>query len=375
MSNRDGRPFGADGERLSDAFKNQVKLDSRGNASPRKSPRPKFTYQAERVIASGSFGVVYQAMVQETQEMVAIKKVFQDKRYKNRELEMMKKLTHPCIVDLRHAFYTTGDKPDEIFLNLVMSYVPETVYRVVRQYYKKGSNVPLVCVKLYSYQLMRALAYLHNMEICHRDIKPQNLLVDTKSHRLFLCDFGSAKRLVSGEPNVAYICSRYYRAPELIFGATDYTDAIDLWSVGCVLVEMVIGTPLFPGESGVDQLVEIIKVLGSPTPEQLAAMKPQHSEYKFPRIKQVPWAQVLKQRLDDTGTALVSGLLQYDPRKRLTPLQTCAHGFFDEIRAEDLRVNGQKAPELFDWTKEERAMMSQDPELVAKLNPPWREKS
>jgi glycogen synthase kinase 3 beta len=83
----------------------------------------------------------------------------------------------------------------------------------------------------------------------------------------------------------------------------------------------------------------------------------------------------LKQRLDDTGTALVSGLLQYDPRKRLSPLQTCAHGFYDEIRAEDLRVNGQKAPNLFDWTKEERAMMSQDPELVAKLNPPWREKS
>jgi serine/threonine protein kinase len=115
------------------------------------------------VIASGSFGVVYQAQVVENQEQVAIKKVFQDKRYKNRELEMMKKLNHPCIVDLRHAFYTTGDKQDEIFLNLVMSYVPETVYRVVRQYYKKGASVPLVCVKLYSYQLMRALAYLHHL--------------------------------------------------------------------------------------------------------------------------------------------------------------------------------------------------------------------
>lgn len=366
MANREGRPFGADGERLSDAFKNQVKL---GNSSPRKSPRPSFTYQADRVIASGSFGVVYQAQVVENQEQVAIKKVFQDKRYKNRELEMMKKLNHPCIVDLRHAFYTTGDKQDEIFLNLVMSYVPETVYRVVRQYYKKGASVPLVCVKLYSYQLMRALAYLHHMEICHRDIKPQNLLVDTKSHRLYLCDFGSAKKLVPGEPNVAYICSRYYRAPELIFGATDYTDAIDLWSVGCVLVEMVLGTPLFPGESGVDQLVEIIKVLGSPTPEQLAAMKPQHSEYKFPRIKQVPWQQVLKQRVDAVGTDLVSQLLQYDPRKRIRPLWCCAHAFFDEIRQEDLRVNGAKPPDLYNWTKEERSLMEQDEDLQRRLNP------
>jgi hypothetical protein len=194
--------------------------------------------------------------------------------------------------------------------------------------------------------------------------------VDIKSHRLYLCDFGSAKKLVPGEPNVAYICSRYYRAPELIFGATDYTDAIDLWSVGCVLVEMVLGTPLFPGESGVDQLVEIIKVLGSPTPEQLAAMKPQHSEYKFPRIKQVPWQQVLKQRLDPVGTDLVSGLLQYDPRRRLRPLQSCAHAFFDEIRQEDLRVNGTKPPDLYNWTKEERKLMEGDEELASRLNPP-----
>ena len=68
-----------------------------------------------------------------------------------------------------------------------------------------------------------------------------------------------AQVLVRGEPNISYICSRYYRAPELIFGATDYTTAIDLWSVGCVMAELLLGQPLFPGESGVDQLVEIIK--------------------------------------------------------------------------------------------------------------------
>lgn len=93
-----------------------------------------------------------------------------------------------------------------------------------------------------------------------RDIKPQNLLVNINTHALKLCDFGSAKALVRGEPNISYICSRYYRAPELIFGATDYTCAIDVWSVGCVMAELLLGSPLFPGDSGVDQLVEIIKV-------------------------------------------------------------------------------------------------------------------
>lgn len=100
--------------------------------------------------------------------------------------------------------------------------------------------------------MFRALAYIHALGICHRDIKPQNLLVHPDSHELKVCDFGSAKRLLKGEVNVSYICSRYYRAPELIFGATDYTQSIDVWSVGCVIAELLLGQPLFPGDSGVD---------------------------------------------------------------------------------------------------------------------------
>lgn len=219
------------------------------------------------MIGNGSFGVVYQARVAETGETVAIKKVYQDKRYKNRELQIMKELFHPNVVTMKHAFYTTGDKTDEVYLNVVMDYIPETVYRVMRHYVKMKQSVPKLLVKLYAYQMFRSLAYIHSLGICHRDIKPQNLLVDPASHILKLCDFGSAKRLIKGEPNVSYICSRYYRAPELIFGCTDYTPAIDVWSVGCVIAELMLGQPLFPGESGVDQLVEIIKVLGTPTRE------------------------------------------------------------------------------------------------------------
>lgn len=80
--------------------------------------------------------------------------------------------------------------------------------------------------QLYMYQLFRSLAYIHSLGICHRDIKPQNLLLDPETAVLKLCDFGSAKQLLQGEPNVSYICSRYYRAPELIFGAINYTTKI-----------------------------------------------------------------------------------------------------------------------------------------------------
>ena len=130
----------------------------------------------------------------------------------------------------------------------------------------------MLLVKLYGFQICRAISYIHTLGVCHRDIKPQNLLVDPQTHVLKLCDFGSAKMLSPGESNIAYICSRYYRAPELIFGATEYTPTIDIWSVGCVLAELMIGRPLFAGESGVDQLVEIIKVCVLPTCSKLRSI-------------------------------------------------------------------------------------------------------
>lgn len=170
--------------------------------------------------------------------------------------------------------------------------------------------MPILEVKLYIYQLFRSLAYIHSQGICHRDIKPQNLLLDPNSGILKLCDFGSAKILVENEPNVSYICSRYYRAPELIFGATNYTTKIgeftrkressgsgtnssaDVWSTGCVMAELMLGQPLFPGESGIDQLVEIIKVLGTPTRDQIRTMNPNYMEHKFPQIKPHPFNKV-----------------------------------------------------------------------------------
>ena len=237
---------------------------------------------------------MFQAIVNETNQEVAIKKVYQDKRYKNRELQIMKELTHPNVIKLRHAFYTQGDKEDEIYLNVVMDYVQETVFRILKHYNKSKERVPMILVKLYAYQCFRALAYIHALGICHRDIKPQNLLVHPDTHELKVCDFGSAKRLIKGEVNVSYICSRYYRAPELIFGATDYTQSIDVWSVGCVIAELLLGQPLFPGDSGVDQLVEIIKVLGTPTRDQISAMNPNYSEFRFPIIKANDWKKVFE---------------------------------------------------------------------------------
>ncbi|XP_010767732.1 glycogen synthase kinase-3 alpha-like [Notothenia coriiceps] len=161
-------------------------------ATPGQGPdRPQeVSYTDIKVIGNGSFGVVYQARLIDSQEMVAIKKVLQDKRFKNRELQIMRKLDHCNIVRLRYFFYSSGEKKDEVYLNLVLDFVPETVYRVARHFNKAKTTIPIIYVKVYMYQLFRSLAYIHSQGVCHRDIKPQNLLVDPETAILKLCDFG-----------------------------------------------------------------------------------------------------------------------------------------------------------------------------------------
>ncbi|XP_058097675.1 shaggy-related protein kinase kappa isoform X3 [Magnolia sinica] len=268
-------------------------------------PKQTISYIAEHVVGTGSFGVVFQAKCRETGEIVAIKKVLQDKRYKNRELQIMQMLDHPNIVALKHCFFSTTDK-EELYLNLVLEFVPETVNRIARHYNRINQRMPLIYVKLYTYQICRALAYIHNcVGICHRDIKPQNLLVNPHTHQLKLCDFGSAKVLVKGEPNISYICSRYYRAPELIFGATEYTTAIDMWSTGCVMAELLLG-------------------------------------------------QVFQKRLPPEAVDLVCRFLQYSPNLRCTALEACIHPFFDELRDPNTRLpNGRPLPPLFNFKPQE----------------------
>ncbi|URD79846.1 Polygalacturonase, partial [Musa troglodytarum] len=167
---------------------------------------------------------------------------------------------------------------------------------------------------------------------------------------------------VKGEPNISYICSRYYRAPELIFGATEYTTAIDIWSAGCFFAELLLGQPLFPGESGVDQLVEIIKVLGTPTREEIKCMNPNYTEFKFPQIKAHPWHKIFHKRMPPEAVDLLEALI---------------HPFFDELRDSDTRLpNSHFLPPLFNFKPHGESLgrhnnyPSRVPmEIVAKLIP------
>ncbi|CAG9317287.1 unnamed protein product [Blepharisma stoltei] len=331
---------------------------------------PKLTYSALKITAKGSFAEIFQATVVETGEVVAIKKVLQDNRYKSRELELMKEVKHTNIIRYRDSFFSNGEQEGEVYLNIVMDYIPETIYKVRKHYTAMKQEMPMILVKLYSYQLFRALAYLHELKICHRDVKPHNLLINSYAYRLLLCDFGSAKILKPHENNVSYICSRYYRAPELIFGAVNYSFTVDIWSAGCIVAELVIGKALFSGESAIDQLVEIIKLLGTPTREQLHDMNPDYNQFKFPHVKSTPWRQVFKCENSQEVIDFLSTILVYSPHLRPSALECLAHPFFDELRDEETRLpNGERPTRLFDWTDEERKAAT--PELLLRLTPDW----
>lgn len=349
-----------DNDQNNNAVLNKVSFSSTSLSSTNSSSTlyDTISYDAQKMIGHGSFGAVFLAKIIETDEIVAIKKVLQDKRFKNRELQIMKilsKKSHPYIVTLRHHFISKGSQSDDIYLNLVLDFVPETLYSIAKQYVKASTTLPLYMIKIYMYQLARALAHIHGMGICHRDIKPQNLLINPTTFKLKLCDFGSAKLLISGELNVAYICSRYYRAPELIFGSSDYSIAIDIWSYGCVISELFIGTPFFAGGTGVDQLVEIIKVLGTPSKDELKTMNPNYQEFKFPQIRAHPWETVFSSNITSDAIKLISNLLVYSPSKRLKAIEACGHSFFDDLRQPDylLPTNDKLPIEMFTFTDDE----------------------
>jgi len=307
-------------------------------------------------IGSGAFGEVFLATIISTNERVAVKKVFQDKRYKNRELSIMKELNHPNLIFLKSFYYTKAPKhnDDEYFLNVVMDYVPQTLSTLISYNRNNEKKFPDIILKLFSYQMLKGIGYLHSLGICHRDIKPQNVLIDPEDYTLKICDFGCAKHLVKGEPNISYICSRYFRPPELVLGCTEYTTQVDVWSVGCVIAELCLNKPIFPGKSAKEQLYEIMKILGTPTKEELNNMNGKYKNLKIPKIPTKPWATVFKNKNNDPlYIDLVSKLLTYDPEIRLSPYKALCHPYFDDLRCNDIKLpNGNSLPtHLFKFKK------------------------
>ncbi|ETW37060.1 CMGC/GSK protein kinase [Plasmodium falciparum Tanzania (2000708)] len=147
-----------------------------------------------------------------------------------------------------------------------------------------------------------------------------------------LCDFNTSIKLKENYKYFSYVCSRYYRAPELLFGSNYYSQAIDTWSIGCVMGELLLGKPLFLGECASDQLVEIIKILGTPNDEDFLSFRSVYKNIKFPDIKPITLEKVIRHNCSKESLDLLSELLQFNPQKRIKLCHALLHNYFDDIR-------------------------------------------
>ncbi|GAB9466265.1 hypothetical protein Gpo141_00003643 [Globisporangium polare] len=303
-------------------------------------------YETLEQLGNGSFGEVVKARSRKTNEVVAIKKMKAlfptwEECLQLRELKSLRVLRHENIVQLKEVIQ---DKEELYF---VFEYMHSSLCKVMRQIRHQapvsGSDeasgaapAPVSSwlseaqIRSIMYQLFCGLAHMHKHGFFHRDIKPENLLCHDET--LKIADLGQAREIRSRPPYTDYVATRWYRSPELLLRATTYNSPIDLWACGCIMAELFLQAPLFPGTSEADQMCRICKVLGTPTKENWSEGMTMVSQmqFKFPKCAPVPWSHVLPPGTSKAGVQLIQELLQYDPSRRLTATQALQHRYFDQ---------------------------------------------
>jgi cyclin-dependent kinase-like len=309
-------------------------------------------YDVLKVVGEGAYGIVLQCRDKVSGEIVAIKR-FRERVPPGddaaggeggpapamlREVRVLRALRgHPHIVTLREAFTRRGK------LYLVFEFMEKNLLEVLEE---TPAGLPPPLVRLYAFQLCRALEWCHRHGVAHRDVKPENLLVSPAAALLKLCDFGFARVLPGagggggggggggdkGGALTDYVATRWYRAPELLLGATDYSRAVDLWAVGCLVGELADGAALFAGDSEAEQLTLIQRCLGPLTSTQLELYlrNPRFARAPLPELhtRGVPVHARYADRLPKVAIHFMRALLHMDPRRRLSARECLDHAWF-----------------------------------------------
>mmetsp|Transcript_56690 Transcript_56690/g.159082 ORF Transcript_56690/g.159082 Transcript_56690/m.159082 type:complete len:403 (+) Transcript_56690:108-1316(+) len=294
-------------------------------------------YKIIEPMSHGAYGIVCSAEDKDVGERVAVKKiesVFEHitiTKRTLRELRILRHLQHENLMQVKNIFIT-GKKGEFEEIYVVSELMETDLASTLR------SSQPLSddhC-QFFLYQVLRGMKYVHSAQVIHRDLKPRNLLVNSNCD-LKICDFGLARvRFADKEwvcPMTEYVCTRWYRAPEVLCSWTDYSGAIDIWSIGCILAEMHMRKPLYPGHNTQQQLDLIIGLLGSPEGEELLKI-PNEKCRKF--IKSLPktvgraFGEVF---LDMAPLAqdLLAKTMRWDPESRITVCEALQHPYLEKL--------------------------------------------
>ncbi|KAL7509747.1 hypothetical protein ACHAXN_008919 [Cyclotella atomus] len=303
------------------------------------------SYERLEHLDEGTYGVVWRARDTSTGEIVALKQIKFDEEITTegfpisalREISVLLALSHECIVTVREM--VVGSSHDKVFMVM-------TCYEMDLQAAMKkgpGATVPFAQseVKFMMHQLLSAMAHVHENWYLHRDVKTSNILVH-KSGRIALCDFGLARKYeVPARKMTQMVVTLWYRAPELLFGESEYGPEIDLWSVGCIFGELLIKDAILQGKGELDQIQKTFSLMGTPTDETWPefASLPSSGTFKwksrdsneFGKKFQInSFSSTGQTYLDPTGFDLLSKLLTLNPKNRITASDALKHAYFSD---------------------------------------------
>lgn len=284
-------------------------------------------YKFMEKVGEGAYGMVYKGMNKNTEEVVAIKKIRLLEKEEGipafaiRECSMLKELRHPNIVNLIDVF----------FFEEKIYFILEYLKADLRTYMDLHEKMDSALIKSYTYQIFQALMFCHQRRVLHRDLKPHNLLIN-ESGCIKIADFGLARAVnIPLRGYTPEVVTLWYRAPEILLNSSRYASPIDIWSVGTIFAEMINNTPIFQGDSEIDQLFRIFRILRTPT-EELWPGVTQFNAFQtiFPKWTSMNLRSSLKE-IEPAGADLLEQLFIYNPCQRITARQALLHPYFDDL--------------------------------------------
>ncbi|KAE9620530.1 putative mitogen-activated protein kinase CMGC-MAPK family [Lupinus albus] len=285
-------------------------------------------------IGRGSYGIVCCARNSETKERVAIKKIGNafdnriDAKRTLREIKLLCHMDHDNVIKIKDIMQPPDNNGNFNDVYIVYELMDTDLHQIIQ------SNQVLTdehC-QYFLYQLLRGLKYIHSANVLHRDLKPSNLLLNANCD-LKICDFGLARTTSETDFMTEYVVTRWYRAPELLLNCSEYTAAIDIWSVGCILMEIIRREPLFPGKDYVQQLALITELLGSPNDSDLGFLRSDNAKKyvkQLPHVEKQPFAQRFPD-MSPLAIDLAEKMLVFNPSKRMSVEEALNHPYLSSL--------------------------------------------